>query len=213
MLKKLLILTLFISQLSFSQTEKEDYELYLLILTQQLELGNKSQKDKVILIEQFKDEFDGDYEVFDHKSETITNPDLSMLKTMTYNDTIFIKRISIEPGLRNVIVKLTSDKSEHPKIKAELLKFSSIDVGTITDKKFNSFFRNIRKIDNGWKRINKKYGTNKIVEFSQVSYNGQFASAYYGIHCGSLCGTGNIIVFEKVNGKWKILTEINLWTA
>ena len=212
-MKNLLIFILFISQLSFSQTEKDDYELYSMILTQRLDLGNKSEKEKILLIGQFMKEFDGNYEVLDHKSDTITQLDLNMLYSMTYKDTTFIKRVSKERDLRNVITQLTSDKSEHPKIQAKLLRTQSIDIETITDKKFSSFFGNNRRIDKGWKRIEKKYGTEKVVEFSQVNYNGQFASTYYGIHCGGLCGAGNIVIFEKINGKWKILTEINLWMA
>lgn len=212
-LKKLLTLILLISQLSFSQTEKDDYELYSLILTQRLELGNKTGKEKIVLIEQFMDEFDGDYEVLDHKSDTITKLDLNILYSTTYKDTTFIKRISKERHLRNVIIQLTSDKSEHPKIEAELLQKQLIEIETITDKKFSSFFGSNRQIEKGWKRIKKKYGTNKVVEFSQINYNRQFAATYYGIHCGGLCGSGNIVVFEKVNGNWKILTEINLWMA
>ena len=212
-MKNLLIFILFISQLSFSQTEKDDYELYSMILTQRLDLGNKSEKEKILLIGQFMKEFDGNYEVLDHKSDTITQLDLNMLYSMTYKDTTFIKRVSKERDLRNVITQLTSDQSEHPKIQAKLLRTQSIDIETITDKKFSSFFGNNRRIDKGWKRIEKKYGTEKVVEFSQVNYNGQFASTYYGIHCGGLCGAGNIVIFEKINGKWKILTEINLWMA
>jgi len=212
-MKKLLIFIFLVSQLSFSQTEKDDYELYSMILTQQLELGNKSEKDKILLLEQFMEEFDGNYEVLDHKSDTITKLDLNMLYIMTYKDSTFIKRISNEKDLRNVIVQLTSDKSEHPKIRANLLNTQSIEIETITDKKFSSFFGNSKRIDKGWKRIEKKYGTAKVVEFSQVNYNGQFASTYYGIRCGSLCGSGNIFVFEKINEKWEILTEINLWMA
>src|SRR5690606_27554636 len=110
--KKLLIIIFLVSQLSFSQTEKEDYELYSMILTQQLELGNKSEKNKILLIEQFMEEFDGNYEVLDHKSDTITKSDLNMLYIMTYKDSTFIKRISNEKDLRDVIVQLTSDRSE-----------------------------------------------------------------------------------------------------
>ncbi|MEH6765971.1 MAG: hypothetical protein V7655_15815 [Aequorivita antarctica] len=213
MLKKLLILTILISQLSFSQTEKDDYELYSMILTQRLELGINSEKEKIVLIEQFMDESDESYQILDHKIDTITKLDLSMIYIMTYKDTTFLKRIAIERDLRNVITQLTSDKSKHPKIKAELLRKPLIEIETITDRKFSSFFGRFRSLRRSWKRIEKKYGTNEVVEFSQVNYNGRFASAYYAIHCGGLCGSGNIIVFEKINGKWKILTELNLWMS
>lgn len=213
MFKKLLILTILISQLSFSQREKDDYELYSMILKQRLELGMNLEKEKIVLIEQFRDEYDRIYEIFEHKYDTITQSDLSMLHSMTYKDTTFLKRVTKEKDLRDVITQLTSNKSEHPEIKAELLRKPLIEIETITDRKFNSFFGRYKSSHRGWKRIEKKYGTNQIIEFSQVNYNGQFASTYYGIHCGSLCGSGNIVIFEKVNGEWKILTEINLWMS
>jgi len=213
MLKKLITLILLISQLSFSQSEKEDYEMYSLILSERLELGKSAEKDKFLLIEQFMDEFDGTYHVFNHENDTITKSDLSLLYSMTYKDTTFLKRLTKEKDLRNVVVKLTSDTSEHPKINAELLRKPKIGIETITDKKYNGYFKKFRLINRGWNGIKRKYGTDKVLEFSQVNYCGQFASTYYAIHCGGLCGAGNIVIFEKVTGKWKIVTEINLWMA
>lgn len=213
MLKKLLTLIILISQLSFSQSEKDDYEIYSLILSERLELGQNAEKDKIILIEQFMDEFDGSYYIFDHKNDTVSQFDLSLLYTMTYKDTTFLKRLTKEKDLRNVVVKLTSDKTEHPKIKAEFLKKPSIEIETITDKKYNAYFKKFRLINKGWKGIKRKYGTGKVIEFSQVSYYGQFASTYYAIHCGRLCGSGSIVIFEKIDGKWKMVTEINLWMS
>ncbi|WP_431167560.1 hypothetical protein [Tenacibaculum halocynthiae] len=212
MMKKLLTLILLISQLSFSQVEKDNYKLYTLILNQHLELGNKTKKEKIVLIEKLEN-FDNNIEFLDHKSDTITQLDLDMLYSMTHKDSVFIKRVSKEGDLRNVIIELTSYRSDHPKIKSELLKKKSIEIQTITNKIFNSFFRSNRRIEKSWKRIKKKYGTQKVIGFSKVNYNGQFATIYYSINCGSLCGSGNIVVFEIINKKWQILTEINLWMS
>lgn len=213
MLKKLLTLIILISQLSFSQAEKDDYEMYSLILSERLEIGNGAEKEKFVLIEQFEDEFDRTYHVFNHENDTITNSDLSLLYSMTYKDTTFLKRVVKEKGLREVVVQLTSDKTANPKIKADLLRKPSIEIETITNKKYNSYFKKLRILNKGWNGIKRKYDTNKVVEFSKVNYHEQFASVYYAIHCGGLCGAGNIVIFEKVNGKWKIVTEINLWMA
>src|SRR5690606_31632572 len=100
MLKKLLTLIILISQLSFSQTEKDDYQLYSLILTERLELGIGGKKDNIVLIEQFMDKFDGTYHIFDHENDTITNSDLRLLYSMTYKDTTFLKRVVKEKELR-----------------------------------------------------------------------------------------------------------------
>jgi hypothetical protein len=164
-----------------------------------------------VLIEQFKDEFDEDYEIFDNTSDSITKLELNMLYIMTAKDTSFMKRVSKEKGLRDVIVQLTNDQTEHPKIKAELIHIQSLEITTITDEKFRSFFGKSSRIEKVWERIVKKYETDKVFKFSQVNYTGQFAATYYEIHCGSLCGSGNMVVFEKVNRKWNILTEICFW--
>ncbi|GGE02071.1 hypothetical protein [Planktosalinus lacus] len=212
-MKKIILLLLLLGQLSFSQVEKDDYQLYSLILTERLKLGNNTEKDKIVLIEQFKDKFDGTYHVFNHENDSITNSDLIFLYSMTYKDTTFLRRLTKEKDLRNVVVQLTSDKSEHPKINAELLQKPLIEIETITDKKYDKHFRKLRLINRGWKGIEREYGTNKVVRFSQVNYYKQFASTYYAINCGRLCGAGNIVIFERIDGKWKILTEINLWMA
>ncbi|PZX59477.1 hypothetical protein LY54_03406 [Salegentibacter mishustinae] len=167
-----------ISQLSFSQTEKDDYELYSLILTEQLELGIGTEKDKIVFIEQFMDEFDGTYHIFDHENDSITKSDLSLLYSMTSKDTTFLKRVVKEKELREVVVQLTSDKTANPKIKVDLLRTSSIEIETIPNKKYNSYFKKLRLINRGWNGIERKYGTNKVVEFSKVNYHEQFASAY-----------------------------------
>lgn len=213
-MKKLLTIFIlfFFHYLCYSQSHIDDYQLYSLILSERLKLGN-DKEDKIVLLEQLSKEYDNEFEIFDNQSDSISDLEVNMLYSITYKDTIFIKKIIREKELKKVIISLATDKSEHPKIKAELLQNPKIKIEQITYKKFTSFFGRPNRIKKGWRRITNKYGTNKFVDFSKVIYNGQFASTYYGIHCGDLCGSGNIVVFEKVNGKWKILTEINLWMS
>tara|TARA_R110002051_G_scaffold213136_1_gene278130 strand:+ start:1275 stop:1916 length:642 start_codon:yes stop_codon:yes gene_type:complete len=213
MLKKLLLTILLTSQLAFLQTEKTDYELYSLILSEQLEVGTKSTVDSIILIEKFEDKFNNLYEVFGSKSDSISSSDINFLSINTGNDTIFIKRLIKETEFRKSVYGLTSDFGLSPKIKANLLASDQLNFQSITSKKYYSFFGKKFKRKNPWKRIVKKYGTRKVIEFSKVKYNGNLASVYFGIHCGGLCGNGRIVIFEKVNGVWDILTSINQWES
>ncbi len=201
------------SQLAFSQIEKTDYELYSLILSEQLELGTKSTVDSIILIKKFENKFSNLYEVFDSKPDSISNSDINFLSINTGNDTIFIKRLIKEKEFRESVYRLTSDFGINPKISADLLSTDQLNIQSISSEKYYSFFGKKFKRKNPWKRIIKKYGTRNVVEFSKVKYNRSFASVYFGIHCGGLCGNGRIVIFEKVNGIWKILTSINQWES
>jgi hypothetical protein len=213
MMKKLILFILFVPQLSFSQTEKDDYELYSLILSEQLAFGVNNKVDSIILIEQYEDRFDQVYEVFDNESDTITTLDLGMLFRSTIIDTAFVKTLIKEPKYKKLLANLTSNFKNHPKIKPGLLKTDKLYFRLSTSKQFYSFFGKNYNRKNAWKNIINKYGTRNVLEFSNINYNGNYAAAYYGLHCGGLCGTGDIVFFEKVNGSWKILLVINLWMS
>jgi len=213
MLKKLLLTMLFISQLTFSQTEKVDYELYSLILSEQLEFGLKSTVDSIILINKYENKLGNFYEFYDFKPDSISNFDINFLSTNTGNDTVFVKRLINEIEFRKSVFGLTSDFGLSPKINANLLSTDKLNIQSISSEKYYSFFGKKFKRKNPWKRIVKKYGTRNVVEFSKVKYVGNLASVYFGFHCGGLCGNGRIVIFEKVNGVWEILTSINQWES
>jgi len=213
MMRFLLLIIFLVSQLSFSQTEKDNHELYSLILSEQLKFGVENKVDSILLIEQYKDSFEKEYVIFDKKSDSISESDISMIYINTYKDTVFIKRLIKEHEYYKTIKNITSDFKNHPKLKLDLLTTKNIHYQTITAEKYYSYFGKKFKKKNPWKRIEKKYQVRNVVEFSNVNYSGNIAAAYYELHCGDLCGTGSIVVFEKVNGKWKITTEINLWMS
>ena len=52
--------------------------------------------------------------------------------------------------------------------------------------------------------INKYYGKQGICNFHKVVYskNRNYALVEYWMHCGFLCGYGEIIVMKKVKNKW-----------
>lgn len=213
-MKRLILLLLFVSQSSFSQTEKDNYELYSLILTEQLKFGSNDSADSVVIIEQFKNQFKkSDYEIFDTEKDSITSSDVNFIYTNSNKDSTFIKRLINEPKLRKVIKEITSDLNTQPTINIKLLSSKNIIFQTITYNKYSSFFGKKRWRKNSWKRIKRKYGTTNIIEFAKINYNENFASTYYEVHCGGLCGGGSIVIFEKANGNWRVIAEISLWMA
>ena len=214
MMKKLILISiLFCYQLSFSQSVEDEYEFYSKILTESLELGNRSKVDSIILIEQLINQDEPDiYYVIDPESDTISNIDINFLYSNTNKDSTFIRRIITEPDLKKVITDLTVDFENHPSIDPNLIRKKSIYIQTISSDKFYSYYgKNFRRYDKGWEKIERKYGTRLVIEYSKSNFLNNFAAIYYAVRCGGLCGSGNIVVFEKVNKKWKFVTEINLW--
>ena len=212
MLKKLLLIILLTSQISFSQTEKDDYMLYSMILTEQLKFGANNKIDSILIIEKFDNREDLIAGIFVSEKDSISSFDISYLSA-NGADSIFIKLLIEKPKLKKKILSLTSDFKPYPEIKAKLLETDKLNIQTITSKKYYSFFEKKYARKNAWKKILKKYGTRNILEFSNVNYQGNLAATYYGKYCGGLCGNGSIVIFEKVNGQWGILTEISLWMS
>src|SRR5690606_33694684 len=119
-----------------------------------------------------------------------------------------------EQELKNVILGLTSDFEKHPKIKTDLRNLNGMQAQIITSEKYYSFHQRGNKYKkNGWKKIEKKFGTNLVFQLSKVKYNENYASFYYSYHCGGLCASGNIIIMEKIKGEWKVLKGFELWVS
>jgi len=193
----------------FSQDTETNYTLYSKILSERLELG-KEVKDSVVIVDQFVNFFNiDDFSVFSSKSKAVSEIDLQTLYIQTYKDTIFLKRLYKETELQKIISDFAANIKQDLKILPEKLQNPNLIVYPITAKKFNLFFGK-RRTPKSWEKLSRKYGSNKFIEFSKITYSENFAVIYYADRCGGLCGSGNIVVFEKVNGLWKILTEINL---
>ncbi|UPS90879.1 hypothetical protein [Bizionia sp. M204] len=211
MLKKLLLIILFLSNLSFSQTDKDNYEIYSKVISEQLKFGIDNKTDSIILIEQYVPKFPPEFDIVaDFTADSIPDWAYNFLYTQTYRNEEFVNRIKNDKELKNAIKEFTTDFINHPKLNAELLKTDRLNIQIITSEKYYSYFgKKFKRIDKAWKRIKKKYGTRSVIEFSKVKYYKNFATVFYEHHCGGLCGSGNMVVFEKKNGKWVILSEIN----
>ena len=70
--------------------------------------------------------------------------------------------------------------------------------------------------DDFWTRFYKRYPHSPgIVFFSQVGFNDRHDQAfvYVGRSCGGLCGAGEYVLLNKVNGTWEVLAKRALWVS
>ncbi len=103
-------------------------------------------------------------------------------------------------------------KTSTQKIKIKSFVDPTFNLKSISKRKFNSFFK--RDIYKDWDQIYKKYQSNWVAEFSEVSFSGNYAAVYYGYHCGGLCGSGQLLVLEKKeSANWVVISRINLWMS
>jgi hypothetical protein len=79
---------------------------------------------------------------------------------------------------------------------------------------FESFFR-VKDLE-GWEDFYKKYPTSSgYVNFSRVGFNTTFTKAivFRSESCGPLCSSGDYILFEKMDGKWRNVDRFNCWIS
>ena len=214
-MKKLLLITLFLTNLSFSQTDKDSYEIYSKVISEQLKFGIKNKTDSIILIEKYVPKFPPNFElVTDFTCDSIPTWAINNLAIKTNQNGEFIQKIINDNQLKKAIKEFTTDFQNHPKINSEFLKTDKLNIQSITFDKYYSYFeKKSKNIEKSWKRIEKKYGTRYVIEFSKIKYYKNFAVLYYEYQCGGLCGTGNMVIFEKRNEKWEVLTEITFWSS
>ena len=72
------------------------------------------------------------------------------------------------------------------------------------------------RVENFWARFYKKYpNSSGLVFFSKVGFNDRHDQAfvYVGRTCGGLCGAGEYVLLNKVNGQWVVRDEEGLWVS
>ncbi|MEG0918156.1 MAG: hypothetical protein RSF68_14190, partial [Myroides sp.] len=103
-------------------------------------------------------------------------------------------------------------KTSTQKIKIKSFINPVFNLTSINKRKFISFVK--RDLNKGWNQIDKKFQSNWVAEFSEVSFSGNYAAVYYGYHCGGLCGSGQLLVLEKKeSANWVVISRINLWMS
>ena len=96
---------------------------------------------------------------------------------------------------------------------AQELKVSNLGINYVIVR--NSDLPN-GEFEDFWSRFYKKYPNSPgLAYFSNVGFNDQHDQAfvYVGRSCGGLCGSGEYVLLNKVNGRWEILKEQELWVS
>ena len=206
--------------LGFSQTEKDDYEIYskvinksVMRLEKNIEIYNIKSIKTVVVIEKLKYEFKKDHLMF---NEFKTDSSLtSLFYTMT-KDILIKKRFLSDENLVQVLPEFNKDFTYHPNIDFNLINLEYLNIASISFQEYENLTDNsTNSYGRRWRKVNKKYKHSIVFSLSKIKYLENYASVYYWYDCGKLgfCKNENVMVLEKVNGKWKEVSNIILWIS
>jgi hypothetical protein len=213
MQKIIIIILLFSYNFGFSQSEQDNYEIYSLVLNDKLENWFENHFQKVVLITKYENRFDDLELVEEYAADSLADYQRNMLYIYSSTRELTLELV-MNKNLRKLLSDLEMDIKRPTKIKTELLSIGEVELDTLSMQKYLSYFgKNFKQIDNGWKKIENKFGTRLVMELSKIKYMENYATLYYGHHCGGLCGAGRLIIMEKKDGKWTILGDLKLWDS
>ncbi|WP_350289770.1 hypothetical protein [uncultured Croceitalea sp.] len=197
--------------LSFAQTEKDSYEIYSSTINRLVENWFDPPIEAIIVVERYSEKFKQDFsDIMDLTIEKIPKSTLSWY----VRDSLLQQRFLNDQNIKKVLRDLFANFNNHPKIKSELLNVNGVEIHTLNSKKYHSYLNRGQKWrKNGWKRLENKYNSKFAIQFSKISYQGNYASFYYEYLCGDLCAAGAIALMENAEGEWKVLKEFNLWES
>jgi hypothetical protein len=117
-----------------------------------------------------------------------------------------------EPALQ----KTTTDAFGNVNVQQAFLRRSvhcAVNCVVIDSAQLESIFK---KGGGDWLAYYKQFpGSPGLLTFSRVGFSTDGAQAlfYVSSNCGGLCGGGYYVVMERLNGRWVIEKEINVWVA
>lgn len=213
MRKNVEILLLFVSLFGFSRSEIDNYEIYSLVIKDRVDAWANNNFHKVILKSNYETKMKDIDLLSEFAADSLQDYQENMIEIYASSKELSNNLIE-NYNLRKLIAELKLDFKFHPKIKPEQLSIGNIDLAIMSNEQYNRFFgKKFERIDKGWKKLKKKFGTQLFIELSKIKYKGNYSVLYYGQHCGELCGFGRLIILEKNNGKWEILGDLVLWNV
>jgi len=137
--------------------------------------------------------------VINHKIDTLSNSDIESI------------RETISTNKNNLEYKMNGDTSFNEAIRElchNRLTFDSIDATKLRTK-FNYRIYSDRAFPQDKVR---QIGT---ISFSKIAFsnNRSKAAVYTSFICGNLCGSGQILFFEKLNGVWRYIRTWDMWVS
>ena len=167
--------------------------------------GNKVGKLKLLKYQQRRDSLKlimdtiQLFVVVNHQIDTLHSSDVQdIMETITSNKNNLEYKMKGDTSFNETLKELCNNK----------LSFDTIDVTNLKTQ-FNYRIYSDRVFPDD------KYRQIGAVSFSKVAFsnNKSKAAVYTSFVCGRLCGTGQILFFEKVNGKWKYIRTWEMWVS
>ena len=137
--------------------------------------------------------------VVNHQIDTLHSSDIQdIMGTITSNKNNLDYKMKGDTSFNETLKELCNNK----------LSFDTIDI-----TKLKTQFNYQIYSDRGFP--NDKYRQIGEVSFSKIAFsnNRSKAAIYTSFICGRLCGTGQILFFNKVNGKWKYIRTWEMWVS
>tara|TARA_R110000796_G_scaffold77584_2_gene173192 strand:+ start:56183 stop:56905 length:723 start_codon:yes stop_codon:yes gene_type:complete len=147
-----------------------------------------------------------------------------------YNE--HLQSLELSEADSGLIVVVADSLSNFPK---RYLSEPGKDISTNEDYGLDSTWRSVLRFDNldksklvffDLKKVklklnlvyeSKSSGINadSSMSFSKVVFNDAFDRGcfYYTLNCGGLCGTGNLVFVEKIDGRWRIIQTVTVWIS
>ena len=197
----LLIVFLTISKFDVYGQSYNEYEIYSTIINNK-EI-NWTNKNTILVIRNV--ELDDDSKWFLEELKA----DQELILSGFFDDES-AKKYETNQNYQDALLGLLKTSTQKIKIKSFINPVFNLK--SINKRKFISFLK--QDPNRGWNQINRQYQSNWVVEFSEVSFSGNYAAVYYGYHCGGLCGSGQLLVLEKKeSANWVVISTINLWMS
>ena len=137
--------------------------------------------------------------VVNHKIDTLSNSDITdIIETITSNKGNLDYKMNGDTSFNETLRELCNNK----------LSFDTIDVTKLKTKSNYQIYSDRYFPKDKVRQI----GT---VTFSKIAFSSQKdkAAVYTSFVCGGLCGTGQILFFEKVNGIWTYISIWRMWVS
>ena len=167
--------------------------------------GNKVGKQDIAKYQQRQDSLKSILDtlqlfvVINHKIDTLRSSEVQdIIETISSNKNNLEYKMKGDTSFNKTLRELCNNK----------LSFDSIDV-----KYLKTQFNYTIYSDNAFP--NDKYRQIGAVSFSKIAFsnNKNKAAVYTSFICGRLCGTGQILFFEKINGIWKYIKTWEMWVS
>lgn len=149
--------------------------------------------------------------VFKHESENSDDPPPPPGLDFYYSDGLFLELIESK------IIDSSDLKSFQKQMitkKQFILNPVKLKIKTLSIDSLDRYISKNPDID-FWEYFRKKYNSRSILIISLplFSIDENTILITVNVHCGRLCGGGNIYVFKKIKGKWTTVFSENKWIS